>query len=57
MFPHPHNPAGPLDFRYAVSTYQIMIASGKHTWRNYLLFRYPRSAGSRSLHVAAHAAS
>ncbi len=39
-FPHPHNPAGPLDFRYSVSTYQSMIASGKHTWRNYLLFRY-----------------
>ena len=39
-FPHPHNPAGPIDFRYSASTYQSMIASGKHTWRNYVLFRY-----------------
>ena len=39
-FPHPHNPAGPIDFRYSAATYQSMIASGKHTFRNYLLFRY-----------------
>jgi 2,4-dienoyl-CoA reductase-like NADH-dependent reductase (Old Yellow Enzyme family) len=39
-FPHPHNPAGPIDFAYAATTYQSMIASGKNTFRNYLLFRY-----------------
>jgi 2,4-dienoyl-CoA reductase (NADPH2) len=39
-FPHPHNPAGPLDYAYASVPYQNMLASGRHTWRNYLLFRY-----------------
>jgi 2,4-dienoyl-CoA reductase (NADPH2) len=39
-FPHPHNPAGPIDFAYASRTYGSMIAPGTHTFRNYLLFRY-----------------
>jgi 2,4-dienoyl-CoA reductase (NADPH2) len=39
-FPHPHNPAGPIDFAYASVPYQSMIASGRHTFRNYLMFRY-----------------
>jgi 2,4-dienoyl-CoA reductase (NADPH2) len=39
-FPHPRNPAGPIDWKYAVAPYQAMIDSGKYTWRNYLLFRY-----------------
>lgn len=39
-FPHPHSPAGPLDYAYASGPYQSMLASGRHTWRNYLLFRY-----------------
>jgi 2,4-dienoyl-CoA reductase-like NADH-dependent reductase (Old Yellow Enzyme family) len=40
MFPHPLNPAGPLPGDSAKFAYQSMIASGKWTWRNYLLFRY-----------------
>ena len=40
MFPHPLNPAGPLPGPEAKLVYQSMIASGKWTWRNYLLFRY-----------------
>lgn len=40
-FPHPHNPAGPIDFRYTARPYQAMLASGKHTTRNYILFRTP----------------
>ena len=40
MFPHPLNPAGPLPGDSAKFVYQSMIASGKWTWRNYLLFRY-----------------
>ena len=39
-FPHPHNPAGPLNWEYAATPYQNMLASGKWTWRNYLLMRH-----------------
>jgi 2,4-dienoyl-CoA reductase-like NADH-dependent reductase (Old Yellow Enzyme family) len=39
-FPHPHNPAGPLNWRYALPVYQNMLSSGRYTWRNYLLMRY-----------------
>lgn len=40
FFPHPLNPAGPFPIEVAQRTYQTMLASGKHTARNYLLFRY-----------------
>jgi 2,4-dienoyl-CoA reductase (NADPH2) len=40
MFPHPRNPAGPLPLDVCAKVYPSMIASGAHTFRNYLLFRY-----------------
>jgi 2,4-dienoyl-CoA reductase (NADPH2) len=40
MFPHPFNPAGPLALDVGARTYQSMIASGTHTFRNYFLFRW-----------------
>jgi len=40
-FPHPYNPAGPIDWSGAARTYQSMIASGTHTFRNFILFRFP----------------
>jgi 2,4-dienoyl-CoA reductase (NADPH2) len=40
MFPHPRNPAGPLPLDVLARTYQSMIGSGIHCFRNYLLFRY-----------------
>lgn len=40
MFPHPHNPAGPLPVDVAKATYQSLIASGRWTFRNFLGFRY-----------------
>jgi 2,4-dienoyl-CoA reductase-like NADH-dependent reductase (Old Yellow Enzyme family) len=39
-FPHPFNPAGPLPVEVVRRTYQTMIHSGRHTWRNFLLFRF-----------------
>ncbi len=38
-FPHPENPAGEFSLEDMVRTYDIMLSSGKHTFRNYLLFR------------------
>ena len=40
MFPHPRNPAGPLPLGVGARTYQSVIASGAHTFRDFLLFRY-----------------
>ncbi|QEL13543.1 NADH:flavin oxidoreductase [Limnoglobus roseus] len=40
-FPHPHNPAGPMPWKTLARTYQTVIASGEHTFRNFLAFRYP----------------
>jgi 2,4-dienoyl-CoA reductase (NADPH2) len=40
LFPHPRNPAGPFPFQIGARTYAAMIASGHHTWRNFLCFRY-----------------
>lgn len=40
FFPHPKNPAGPFPVEIARRTYQSLIASGTHTFRNFLLFRY-----------------
>ena len=38
-FPHPENPAGEFSLEDMVRTYDIMLSSGKNTFRNYLLFR------------------
>jgi 2,4-dienoyl-CoA reductase (NADPH2) len=38
MFPHPNNPAGRFSVTDALRTYDIMIDSGIHTLRNFLLF-------------------
>jgi 2,4-dienoyl-CoA reductase (NADPH2) len=38
-FPHPRNPAGGFPVRDVVRGYDTMISSGRHTFRNYLLFR------------------
>ena len=39
FFPHPLNPPGGLPASTAVKNYDAMIFSGRHTLRNYLLFR------------------
>src|SRR6266540_4828896 len=38
-FPHPRNPAGSFPIEDTVRSYDSMISSGKHTWRNYLIFK------------------
>jgi 2,4-dienoyl-CoA reductase-like NADH-dependent reductase (Old Yellow Enzyme family) len=38
-FPHPRNPAGGFPVEDVVRGYDTMISSGRHTFRNYLLFR------------------
>jgi 2,4-dienoyl-CoA reductase-like NADH-dependent reductase (Old Yellow Enzyme family) len=38
-FPHPINPAGDLPLKDVVATYDTMISSGIHAFRNYLLYR------------------
>jgi 2,4-dienoyl-CoA reductase (NADPH2) len=38
-FPHPDNPAGGLPLEDVVRSYDTMISSGIHAFRNYLLFR------------------
>lgn len=40
LFPHPRNPAGPLPMPEATRYYDVMLSSGEHTLRNYLLFRF-----------------
>jgi 2,4-dienoyl-CoA reductase-like NADH-dependent reductase (Old Yellow Enzyme family) len=40
-FPHPVNPAGDMPLKTVMSTYDGMISSGVHTFRNYLLYRTP----------------
>ena len=39
-FPHPRNPAGGFPIDDVVRGYDTMISSGKHTFRNYLAFRF-----------------
>jgi len=39
-FPHPRNPAGDFPIQDTVRGYDSMISSGRHTFRNYLLFRF-----------------
>jgi 2,4-dienoyl-CoA reductase-like NADH-dependent reductase (Old Yellow Enzyme family) len=38
-FPHPRNPAGEFPIQDTIRGYDTMISSGRHTWRNYLMFR------------------
>ena len=38
-FPHPRNPAGEFPIADTIRGYDAMISSGRHTWRNYLMFR------------------
>jgi len=38
-FPHPRNPAGDLPMEEIVKTYDSMISSGRHAFRNFVLFR------------------
>ena len=40
-FPHPDNPAGAFETKEVVNTYDVMLSSGVHTFRNYLAFRTP----------------
>jgi 2,4-dienoyl-CoA reductase-like NADH-dependent reductase (Old Yellow Enzyme family) len=40
-FPHPLNPAGELPLREVRDSYDGMISSGRHAFRNYLLYRLP----------------
>lgn len=40
FFPHPLNPPGDLPVDHAARTYDSMISSGRHAFRNYLMFRY-----------------
>jgi 2,4-dienoyl-CoA reductase-like NADH-dependent reductase (Old Yellow Enzyme family) len=41
LFPHPLNPPGDLSLETLAVTYDAMISSGVHGFRNFLLFRYP----------------
>jgi 2,4-dienoyl-CoA reductase-like NADH-dependent reductase (Old Yellow Enzyme family) len=41
LFPHPLNPPGDFSFETIATTYDAMISSGVHGFRNFLLFRYP----------------
>jgi 2,4-dienoyl-CoA reductase (NADPH2) len=41
LFPHPLNPPGDLSLETLAVTYDAMISSGIHGFRNFLLFRYP----------------
>lgn len=40
QFPHPLNPPGGFPMDYAAYTYGTILPSGRHTFRNYLSFRY-----------------
>jgi len=41
LFPHPLNPPGELPLEVLATTYDAMISSGVHGFRNFLFFRYP----------------
>lgn len=41
LFPHPLNPPGDLPIDLLATTYDAMISSGIHGFRNFLMFRYP----------------
>jgi 2,4-dienoyl-CoA reductase (NADPH2) len=38
-FPHPRNPAGRFPAAEVVKTYDTLLSSGRHTFRNYVAFR------------------
>jgi 2,4-dienoyl-CoA reductase-like NADH-dependent reductase (Old Yellow Enzyme family) len=38
-FPHPRNPAGSFPAADVVTTYDVLLSSGRTTFRNYLVFR------------------
>ena len=38
-FPHPRNPAGDMPLEDIVRSYDVMLSSGRYTFRNYLLFK------------------
>ena len=40
-FPHPVNPGGDLPLREVVDNYDGLISSGRHVFRNYVLYRLP----------------
>ncbi|MEZ4312911.1 MAG: hypothetical protein R3F14_33230, partial [Polyangiaceae bacterium] len=40
LFPHPRNPPGPLPMAEAARLYDVMLSSGEHTMRNYVIFRF-----------------
>jgi 2,4-dienoyl-CoA reductase-like NADH-dependent reductase (Old Yellow Enzyme family) len=40
MFPHPRNPRGGFPLDVAERNYPVILGEGKHTLRNYFLFRY-----------------
>jgi 2,4-dienoyl-CoA reductase-like NADH-dependent reductase (Old Yellow Enzyme family) len=40
-FPHPRNPAGGFPIADVVKNFDALISSGRHTFRNYLMFRTP----------------
>jgi 2,4-dienoyl-CoA reductase-like NADH-dependent reductase (Old Yellow Enzyme family) len=47
-FPHPRNPAGRFPAKDVVRTYDTLLSSGSHTFRNYIVFRtWPLSAAFR----------
>ena len=53
-FPHPRNPAGDFPVEEAVKTYDSMISSGIHTFRNFLAFRtWPFDRAFRALWLKA----
>jgi 2,4-dienoyl-CoA reductase-like NADH-dependent reductase (Old Yellow Enzyme family) len=39
MFPHPLNSPGEFPIEFVVRNYRSMLGSGRHTFRNYLIFR------------------
>ncbi|MEM9223503.1 MAG: NADH:flavin oxidoreductase [Pseudomonadota bacterium] len=41
LFPHPLNPPGELPIDVLAHTYDALISSGIHGFRNFLFFRYP----------------
>lgn len=46
FFPHPRNPAGDFPVKTVTENYDTMLSSGSLTLRNYLAFRYLRSASA-----------
>lgn len=45
LFPHPRNPPGPLPMKETARLYDVMLSSGEHTLRNYVMFRFMPALG------------